>query len=350
MVTKTFTALILLTIWSSSAYAQLDVGDKAPAISISEWVQGDAVDFNRDMGKKFYMVEFWATWCGPCKMTIPRLSEFQDKYRDELTIIGVTSPDDRGNSPRAIKRFVKSQGDGMRYSVAIDKGDTTSMAYLAAAGVPGIPHAFLVAKDGRIAWHGSPLDPILDTVLPQVLKGTYDIESAKKKALVRAEVDKRFEELSFQIQFERWSRVWDGLIGILQIDPANAEALNLLLQVYLNQKRDMASFTKFAQGYIEAHRQDAALMQQFAELLSVNPDLSLRTPELAVQAAKAALEASDGKDAVIVATYAFAMFQIGDINRAIELQKQALALSSDDSYIIGTLRYYKECKAMQDSQ
>ena len=88
-------------------------------------------------------------------------------------------------------------------------------------------------------------------------------------------------------------------------------------------------------------------MQQFAELLSVNPDLSLRTPELAIQAAKAAYDASGGKDAIIAATYAYAMFQIGDLNRAIELQQIAHEMSPDDDHIRGSLNYYEQCKKLQ---
>src|SRR5437868_8519116 len=64
----------------------LKAGDKAPAIKADKWVKGDAVTgFEKG---KVYVVEFWATWCGPCKESIPHLTALQKEHKD-VTIIGV---------------------------------------------------------------------------------------------------------------------------------------------------------------------------------------------------------------------------------------------------------------------
>jgi tetratricopeptide (TPR) repeat protein len=93
----------------------LIVGDEAPAISVSNWVKGDPVD--RLDPKKTYFVEFWATWCEACRLTIPHLTELQKKYKGKgVTIIGV-SVDQNQN---AVMPFVEKMGDKMNYTIAID--------------------------------------------------------------------------------------------------------------------------------------------------------------------------------------------------------------------------------------
>src|SRR5262245_40700130 len=65
----------------------LKVGDAAPALAIGDWVQGEPVTgFEKG---KVYVVEFWATWCGPCRKSIPHLTKLQAENREAVTIIGI---------------------------------------------------------------------------------------------------------------------------------------------------------------------------------------------------------------------------------------------------------------------
>ena len=149
---KTLLALALsLTGLFSLAAAEL--GDAAAPLEISEWVKGDAVDLDAVKGKKVVVVEFWATWCGPCKVSIPHLTELQKKYAGRgVTIVGVTDEDSAKAKP-----FVDGQGEKMDYTVAIDRNNGTSDGYMKRDGQNGIPHAFVVDKEGRLAWHGHPM-------------------------------------------------------------------------------------------------------------------------------------------------------------------------------------------------
>src|SRR5678816_2605837 len=71
----------------AAAKATLKVGDPAPKLQVGKWVQGEPVkEFAKD---KAYIVEFWATWCGPCRTSIPHLNEVHNKFKDKgLIVIG----------------------------------------------------------------------------------------------------------------------------------------------------------------------------------------------------------------------------------------------------------------------
>lgn len=140
----------------------LKVGSLAPKIEVARWVKGSPV--HRFMKGHVYVVEFWATWCPPCKVSIPHLTELAKKYK-KVTFIGVSIAE---NNQNRVAPFVKMMGSKMEYHVALDKqhSPTARVGYMAehwmeAAGQEGIPTAFIVGKNGHIDWIGSPfsIDP-----------------------------------------------------------------------------------------------------------------------------------------------------------------------------------------------
>ena len=69
----------------------LDVGDPVPELAISKVIKGDDVKGTYKDRGQITVVEFWATWCGPCRQSIPHLTELQKKYADKnVRIIGIT--------------------------------------------------------------------------------------------------------------------------------------------------------------------------------------------------------------------------------------------------------------------
>jgi thiol-disulfide isomerase/thioredoxin len=340
-------AVLLVALGLPHQALGLGVGDKAPPLRVTEWVQGKEVQFPGDFGKKVYLVKFWATWCPPCSASIPILTEYQKKYSGDLEIVAVTDPDDRGNTPTAVRRFVKRKGEEMIYTVAIDDKGGTSKAYMAAAGAMGIPHSFLIGRDGTIVWQGSPLDPVLGEIIPKVISGSYDVSNAQ----LEEEINRRLRALSFPIQLEQWGTVWDGLAEILKLDPGNEVALDALTSIYSRELRNTRTFREWASAHIDANKDNVAAMERLAGSLLAIQDFSTRVPDIALKAAKAAYEASDRSRASAITIYAQAMYQIGHLDRAIELQKSAVASATDQERrdVERTLGYYEMCKQLQGS-
>lgn len=171
-------SLALALSFASGAHAQdekkLEVGGTPPEgfADHLEFVQGDKVEtFSKD---KVYVVEFWATWCGPCKRSIPHLTELQkDLGSRGLEIIGVSDePVD------LVKKFVKEKGSAMGYTVATQKKDDTFIKekWMKAAGQKGIPCAFVISRSGKIVHIGNPLDENFDRIIKQTLANRYDPE------------------------------------------------------------------------------------------------------------------------------------------------------------------------------
>jgi thiol-disulfide isomerase/thioredoxin len=169
----------------------LGVGDPAPALKTGKWLQGEPV--KQIENDKVYVVEFWATWCGPCVATIPHLNELQKKFADKgLVVIGQNVWED---DDKAVPKFIKKMGDKMSYRVALDDKQDSEEGEMAnrwmkAAKQDGIPTAFVVGKDGKIAWIGHPMSG-LDEVVEQVLAGTFD---PKKAAEIQARIEQEAEK------------------------------------------------------------------------------------------------------------------------------------------------------------
>jgi thiol-disulfide isomerase/thioredoxin len=177
--------LVVICAVQINAQTVLRVGDEAPMIKYSKWVKGTPVDaFEKN---KIYVVEFWATWCIPCKASIPHLTEMAHKYKD-ITFIGIGASEHpkEGETPEGlIEAFVKEIGDKMDYNICVDATDKfMANNWMKAAQQNGIPCAFIVDKDARIRWIGSPKE--MEEPLAQIIERKFD---------ERAYTDKRNAEI-----------------------------------------------------------------------------------------------------------------------------------------------------------
>jgi len=116
-----------------------------------------------DLRGKAVLLNFWATWCGPCKIETPWLVELQKQYGSEgLQVVGIAM-DDSGKDD--IEKFAKDMG--VNYPVLLGK-EAVGDAY---GGVPALPESFFIGRNGKI------VERIIG------LKGRGEIEDAIKKAL-----------------------------------------------------------------------------------------------------------------------------------------------------------------------
>ncbi len=113
---------------------------EAPKLEVEKWLS----DKPETKGK-YVLLEFWATWCGPCRRSIPLLNTFHRKYKDELVVIGIS------DETEADVRKLKSPQ--IEYYSAIDTKARTKKA----VGVWGIPHVLIIEPGGAVIWQGFPL-------------------------------------------------------------------------------------------------------------------------------------------------------------------------------------------------
>ncbi len=167
-------AAVLCQCWGP-ALAALEVGDKAPALSSVNWVKGEAI---RPEGR-ITVVEFWATWCIPCRDSIPGLTKLQKKYQDKVQIAGLSNEE-----PPTVKPFVDTMGAKMDYRIGI-ASEATFLGYM--DGLESIPHAFLIDATGVVLWVGHPA--ALGAPLAQLVAGTFDVAKSKLITAASKELD-----------------------------------------------------------------------------------------------------------------------------------------------------------------
>ncbi len=186
-------ALLLALSTGALAADSVGPGTAAPKLDIQTWYKGTPVkSFDKD---KLYVVEFWATWCGPCKQSIPHLTELAKKNTD-VKFIGVSiwEDDKDGN----IKKFVDEMGTKMDYTVAYSGNKTgMSQSWMTASGQNGIPTAFVI-KEGKVEWIGHPME--LEKPLEEIKAGKFDEAGFKTKFAKQQEEreaqQKAYKELS----------------------------------------------------------------------------------------------------------------------------------------------------------
>lgn len=326
----------------------LTIGSTAPALDVEHWVSDGNGKFQpvTEFEKgKIYVVEFWATWCGPCIASMPHLAELQGEYADKGVQIISISDEKLSKVEKFLKREVRGTTDGQTYGeltnaycLTTDPDESVYKDYMRAAGQNGIPTAFIVGKSGLIEWIGHPMS--MDKPLAKIVDDKWDREKFAVSFKKGAEFQTLMKEL--------WDMKEDGDakgaleeldIFIKDLDKdsetyAQANMIRTQLVMEVGGPEAIAAFKKMAD-----ETDNPMMINQMTwgivEKVQGGDDVDAEMLKVACEAAKRAVELSkEGKDdegtAMIMDTHANLLFLCDKLDEAIAVQKAAIELSDDE--------------------
>ena len=316
--------LLAFTTSVSAPLMALDIGDKAPSLEKISWLKGNAVN----TGSVVTVVEFWATWCGPCVRGIPHLTEVQKKYGNQVNVVGLSNEESE-----TVKPFVAKMGSEMDYHVGMaDKANY--QAYMEA--IDHIPHAFLVDAKGIVVWQGAP--SAIDKPLSEVIAGTFD---PAKFALID-ETEKKIQMLldGQNPDIDGALKTIDELYGL---DPANEFAISMSLKISKFDKRPKLirnTLTRLTNIDVPVD-----LANSLISSCAADDDLPSRNMDVLFILIDRALK-SEPKNTKLIDTKARLFAAIGLLDRAIALMQEALSKKPYDARLADALEYYQSAKKL----
>ncbi len=318
---------------SAMAETTLKIGDPAPPIKSGEWIQGEPVtSFSKD---NVYVVEFWATWCGPCVATIPHLDELHEELKNtNVVFIGQNCWE---KDLTKVKPFVAKMGEKMSYRVATDDTSSDKTGYMAvkwmqAAGQTGIPAAFVVGKDGKIAWIGHPRELKVD-MLKQVAAGSFDpskvVNKQEPDSALKAQVKNEMDKLHATMR----TGDWDAVNALLdEMEKSKSTMQPFIPQIRLQgaiKKGDQAALVKLVEKMMAdpATNFPKALNALAREVSTGVKDPSAELLAAIRKAAEKSLAQDNSNRAL--ETLARIQFMQGQKDEAISTQEKAMAAAPD---------------------
>lgn len=332
--------------------ALLTIGSKAPALDVEHWVQNGNGKFkpvSKFEDGKVYVVEFWATWCGPCIASMPHLAETQQEYAEKGVQLISISDEDLETVETFLKREIAGGEEGEEkkdapktyreltsaYCLTTDPDGSSQKDYMEAAKQNGIPTAFIVGKKGEIEWIGHPME--MDEPLKSVVEDKWDRAAfiAEFKAAQEAQV--QMQKLFGLLNGGKMDEALKMLDEMIEKNKGQAKTQfqMLKLQVMLQQEEKKEEVAAFAKTVLDSAAEDPMMINQlcwaFVEMTEAgridNPEL-LKTALAATAAASEKAEA-ESKGAILD-TLAHLYHLTGDLDKAIETQKKAVESAGEE--------------------
>jgi thiol-disulfide isomerase/thioredoxin len=331
-----------LVLLAASALAQdkitLKAGDAAPKLSVSQWVGGEPV--NEFAAGTIYVIDCWATWCGPCIQSMPHLSALNTRYKDKGVVVIGLNVDQQSTQAKVPAFIAKNLAEDVNFVVGLDtfeKRESRAWTdWLFASGNRGIPTTFIVDKLGKLAWIGHPMK--LDEVLGAVVAGTFDVAAYAERAKLARKLEAGLQNA---FRSEDWDQVLQLMDEFIAIQPAGRRGMYKTekVRILLSKKRDYEAGYALAQALLtgDLADDDQALNAIAYEILTAK-GIKERNFDLALKIALRADKLTDHASPFVLDTLALAYFKAGDTEKAIELQTLAVAKAADDERLQAELQ------------
>lgn len=328
----------------------LTIGSDAPSLDVEHWVQDGAGKFGKVTkftNGKVYVVEFWATWCGPCIASMPHIVEMQKKYADKgVQIVSISDePLDTvesfldGEVPRSeetmtYRELTKS------YSLTTDPDRSSHDTYMEPAKQNGIPCAFIVGKDGKIEWIGHPMQ--MDEALAAVVADKWDRVKYADEFKKQQELQGMMQEVQVQVgglirkkKFTEALEKMDEFIG--KVEDKEVKLQFSMMKVNLHQiaGSDATEVAKTLKSVFAMAADNPLLGNQVAwtvwEMKERGQVEDKETLEGALALAKGAAAKQEGNmRAMTLDTVSHLHYALGNVAEALKAQKEAIELSDED--------------------
>ncbi|OCK54152.1 alkyl hydroperoxide reductase [Bradyrhizobium sp. LMTR 3] len=212
----------------------------APPIKVENWLRGQPLTSFQP--GKVYIVEFWATWCGPCVAAMPHLVQLQERYKDSgVEVLGVAACERARTADEAranLDAWLTEKFSNLNYRIGFDYTGNMNKLWMDPSFSVGIPTSFVVDRDGHIAFIGSPTR--LDDVLPKILNGGWrtsdEAGAADTERLAKGEI---FAKLTAAMKAEDWTKALSVLEEAVAVMPDDVNLRVLHAGLLLHRMRDM---------------------------------------------------------------------------------------------------------------
>lgn len=286
---------------------ELNIGDQPPAFKIEHWVKGTPIsEFEKG---NVYLIDFWATWCGPCIKIMPELTQVQEKYADDgLRVVGVSIWENKVEDGQRVslrgqeqadhvQAFVEKNDERMGYTVAVGSEDIES-DWMQAAQQNGIPTVMIVDRSGHIGWIGYGTDPSLDENLEDILADEHDIEALNEARIASLEEESGPNHYQHFLELAKENKAEAGAFGQAMLETLYADNPNAYNAVAWTIVED-EGWSKEAVAY-------------------------------ATKIATEACEMTDWESPMVLDTLAWAQYRSGDAAAAVETEQKAIELLGED--------------------
>ena len=324
----------------------MTIGSKAPDIDIEHWISDNDGAFEHTTtlsSGQVYVIEFWATWCGPCIAAMPHIADLQKKYGQEVQVISI-SDEDMETVEKFLARDVRGK-EGVTYAdltstycLTTDPDRSVLNDYFRASGRTGIPCAFVVGKTGLVEWIGHPAS--MDNPLKQVVNDEWNREeflvkykkeqeermAAMKARRLMAKAGRKIQELVNDGEYEEAVEYLGELLSDDEYKGAHEQLSAMKLHVLVTNNLDGAADA--LEDFAKENGDKAQLLSQIARVVYDQHDKEGNVSEAllksACNCAKVAAEKRP-KSGVILDTYAHLVYAAhNDLEKAIEVQKKAV--------------------------